>query len=125
MRSQLRQQQQQQQLLHQQQLQLLQHQWVRTDPNGNMEDDDYDDDVDDDAEDKDVDEVFGTPLLPPTPRPAAKKFESAATVATAASGKRKKKISPSIIKKYSSNWSELGATTAAAGCRQKKAVRWR
>jgi len=51
----------------QQQQQLLQHQWVHTDPDGNMEDDDYDDDVDDDAEDKDVDEVFGTPLLPPTP----------------------------------------------------------
>jgi len=92
---------------------------VRTDPDGNIEDDDDDDD----AEDEDVDEVFGTPLLLPTApfavRPAAKKFKSAATVATAAGGKKKKKILPSIIKKYSSNWSELGATTAPAG--KKKA----
>jgi len=40
-------------------------------------------------------------------RPAAKKFKCAATVAAA--GSKKKKL-PSIIKKYSSDWSELGAT---------------
>jgi len=97
-RSQLRQQQQQllrqQQQLQQQQQQLLQHQWARRDPDGDIEDDD-----DGDAEDEDVDEVFSTPLLPPTPpsvaRPAAKKFKSTAA-ATTAGGKKK---SPSISKK--------------------------
>ena len=109
-------------LRQQQQQQLLQCQWARTDPDGNIEDDNDDDD---DAEDEDVDEVFGTPLLLPTPpfavRPAAKKFKSTTTVATTAGGKKEKKILPSIIKKYSSDWSELGATTAPAG--KKKAVR--
>jgi len=81
---------------------LLQRQWARTAPDGDIEDDDDDDDDDDDAEDEDVDEVYGTPLLPPTPpsvaRPTTKKFKSAATIATAAVGGKKKKKSPSIIK---------------------------
>jgi len=113
-RSQLRQQQQQQQqqqLLHQQQQlqqqqqQLLQRQWARTDPDGDINDDDDDDDDDEDdgdAKDEDVDEVFRTPLLPHTPpsaaRPAAKKFKSAAAVAATTAGGKKKKKSPSIKK---------------------------
>jgi len=87
---------------------------VRTDPDGDIEDDDDDDDAEDEVDD----EVFGTPLLPRAPPstacPAAKKFRSAATVAAAAGGKKKKKKSPSIIKTYSSDWSELGATMMAA-----------
>jgi len=51
-------------------------------------------------------------------QPAAKKFKSA--VATIAAGGKTKKKLPSIIKKYSSNWSKLGATTAAAV--KKKAI---
>jgi len=123
-RSQLCQQQQQLLRRQQQQQQLLQCQWARMDPNGDIEDD-GDDDDDDDAEDEDVDDVFVTPLLPPTPpsaaRPAAKKFKSAASVAAAVAGSKKKKKSPSIIKKYSSDRSELAATTTVAAGKTKAA----
>jgi len=84
--------------------------------------DDDDDDDDDEAEEYEVDEDYGTslPAMPPSvARPVAKKFKSAAAATITAGGKKKKK-SPSIIKNYSCDWSELGAAAAAS---KKKAVR--